>query len=77
MVEKKLMTFQERLGQALVEGGFVTLEQLNQVRHVAEAGGKKLTGVLQERDSSPEGSHHCFKLPAQSANCQSKTSYDR
>ncbi|MBI4180886.1 MAG: type II/IV secretion system protein [Chloroflexi bacterium] len=49
MVEKRLMTFQERLGQALVEGGFITLEQLDQVRQVAEAGGKRVTDVLQEK----------------------------
>ncbi|MBI2830431.1 MAG: type II/IV secretion system protein [Chloroflexi bacterium] len=46
MVERKVATFQERLGQALVEGGFVSDKQLEQARGEAEKGNKRLTDVL-------------------------------
>lgn len=42
-------TFQERLGQALVEGGFVTQPQLDQAQETAKREGKRLTDVLQEQ----------------------------
>ncbi|MBI4296476.1 MAG: type II/IV secretion system protein [Chloroflexi bacterium] len=49
MVERKLATFQERLGQALVEGGFITDNQLQQAREEAEKENKRLTDVLVEQ----------------------------
>lgn len=49
MVDRRTTTFQERLGQALVEGGFITAEQLAQARDIAQANNKRLTDVLQEQ----------------------------
>ena len=49
MVERKTVTFQDRLGQALVEGGFITSEQLDQARETTEKEEKRLTDVLQDK----------------------------
>ncbi|MDP2919562.1 MAG: GspE/PulE family protein [Dehalococcoidia bacterium] len=49
MVDKKAKPFQERLGQALVEGGFLTPQQLEQARQIANIKGQRLTDVLQEQ----------------------------
>lgn len=49
MVDRRTTTFQDRLGQALVEGGFITTEQLAQARDTAQANNKRLTDILQEK----------------------------
>ncbi|MBI2860800.1 MAG: type II/IV secretion system protein [Chloroflexi bacterium] len=49
MVDRKFTSFQDRLGQALVEGGFITADQLNLARTSATSEGKRLTDVLLER----------------------------
>ncbi|MFH0769126.1 MAG: ATPase, T2SS/T4P/T4SS family [Chloroflexota bacterium] len=49
MVDRRTATFQERLGQALVEAGFITSEQLAHARDIAQADNKRLTDVLQEK----------------------------
>jgi len=50
MVSRKPTTFQDRLGQALVEGGFITAEQLSQAHQIANTEGRRLTDVLQEQN---------------------------
>ena len=49
MADTRTKTFQDRLGQALVEGGFITSDQLVQARDIAQANNKRLTDVLQEK----------------------------
>ncbi len=49
MIDRKLVTFQDRLGQALVEGGFIIAKQFEQAREIAEREGKRLTDVLLEQ----------------------------
>ncbi len=49
MVDRRTATFQDRLGQALVEGDFITSEQLAQARDIAQANNKRLTDILQEK----------------------------
>lgn len=49
MVDRRFTTFQDRLGQALVEGGFLTAEQLTRARQTAQTEGKRLTDILQEQ----------------------------
>ena len=41
--------FENRLGQVLVEGGFLTAEQLVQTEEIMEKEGKRLTTVLQDK----------------------------
>ncbi|MFC1957541.1 hypothetical protein ACFLX0_01830, partial [Chloroflexota bacterium] len=57
--ERKTVTFQDRLGQALVEGGFITSEQLDQARETAGTEEKRLTDALESginfyNDSNPD-----------------------
>ncbi|MFH0768212.1 MAG: GspE/PulE family protein [Chloroflexota bacterium] len=49
MVDRRFVTFQDRLGQALVEGGFITSEQLDKAREIAKAKEKRLTDVFLEQ----------------------------
>ena len=49
MADRRFTTFQDRLGQALVEGGFLTAEQLTRARQTAQTEGKRLTDILQEQ----------------------------
>ncbi len=49
VTERKQVTFQERLGQALVEAGFLTSKDLDGAREIAKKEGKRLTDVLIER----------------------------
>ncbi|MDP2953835.1 MAG: GspE/PulE family protein [Chloroflexota bacterium] len=49
MAERRPVGFQERLGQVLVEGGFITKEQLDQARQVARESGKTLINALWEK----------------------------
>lgn len=49
MVERRRPRFERRLGQVLVEGGFITQEQLGQAEGQAEEQGQRLVTVLQDR----------------------------
>lgn len=49
MADRRFVTFQDRLGQALVEGGFLTAEQFTRARQTAQTEGKRLTDILQEQ----------------------------
>jgi len=49
VADRRFTTFQDRLGQALVEGGFLTAEQLTRARQTAQTEGKRLTDILQEQ----------------------------
>jgi type IV pilus assembly protein PilB len=47
--ERRRPRFESRLGQVLVEGGFLTAEQLAEAEEAVAKGGRRLTTVLQER----------------------------
>lgn len=47
--EQRRPRFERRLGQVLVDGGFVSAEQLKQAEAEVESSGKRLTMVLQDR----------------------------
>ena len=49
MVERKLAGFQEKLGQVLTEGGFITSDQLSQARDISKKEGKRIIDVLLEQ----------------------------
>ncbi|MBF8267190.1 MAG: type secretion system protein GspE [Dehalococcoidia bacterium] len=49
MAEVRGSRFERRLGQVLVEGGFITKEQLGQAEEQVKKDGKRLVSVLQER----------------------------
>ena len=47
--QHKIPRFESRLGQVLVEGGFLTSEQLVEAEQLMMKEGKRLTSVLQEK----------------------------
>ncbi len=49
VTERKQVTFQDRLGQALVEAGFLTSKDLDGAREIAKKEGKRLTDILVEQ----------------------------
>ena len=46
MVSRATLSFEDRVGQVLLEGGFVTSQQLDQAREVSEANGTSLLDTL-------------------------------